>query len=83
MTGSDRVVARHFIHYKFARIHKTLRITPAVAASLSSHVWNYEEIAELATEAGNPNVSIIFNQELHLVLALAYLSNPQHSDLTY
>jgi hypothetical protein len=41
-------VALHFIHYNFARIHKTLRITPAMAAGLSDHVWNYEEIAALA-----------------------------------
>ena len=27
-------VALHFIHYNFARIHKTLRITPAMAAGL-------------------------------------------------
>jgi IS1 family transposase len=41
-------VALHFIHYNFARIHKTLRITPAMAAGLSDHVWSYEEIAGLA-----------------------------------
>ncbi len=41
-------VALHFIHYNFARIHKTLRITPAMAAGVSDHVWNYEEIAALA-----------------------------------
>jgi IS1 family transposase len=41
-------VAIHFIHYNFARIHKTLRITPAMAAGLSDHVWSLEEIALLA-----------------------------------
>jgi IS1 family transposase len=41
-------VAIHFIHYNFARIHKTLRITPAMAAGLSDHVWSLEEIAQLA-----------------------------------
>jgi len=41
-------VALHFIHYNFARIHKTLRITPAMAAGISDHVWSYEEIAGLA-----------------------------------
>jgi IS1 family transposase len=41
-------VALHFIHYNFARIHKTLRIAPAMAAGISDHVWNYEEIAALA-----------------------------------
>jgi len=38
-------VALHFIHYNFARIHESLRITPA---AISDHVWNYEEIATLA-----------------------------------
>lgn len=41
-------VALHFLHYNFARIHKTLRITPAMAAGLSDHVWSYEEIAALS-----------------------------------
>jgi hypothetical protein len=38
-------VALHFIHYNFARVHKTLRITPAMAAGIADHVWSYEEIA--------------------------------------
>jgi len=46
--GRPAAVALHFIHYNFARIHKTLRITPAMAAGLSDHVWSYEEIAALA-----------------------------------
>ncbi len=41
-------VALHFIHYNFARIHKTLRITPAMAAGVSNHVWSLEEIVLLA-----------------------------------
>jgi IS1 family transposase len=41
-------VALHFIHYNFARILKTLRITPAMAAGISDHVWSYEDIAALA-----------------------------------
>lgn len=41
-------VALHFIHCNFARIHKTLRITPAMAAGISDHVWSYEEIAGLS-----------------------------------
>ncbi len=41
-------VALHFIHYNFARIHKTLRVTPAMAAGLADHVWSLEEIALLA-----------------------------------
>lgn len=40
-------VALHMMHYNFARIHKTLRITPAMAAGVTDHVWSLEEIAGL------------------------------------
>jgi hypothetical protein len=40
-------VALHFMYYNFARIHKTLRVTPAMEAGLSNHVWSLEEIAGL------------------------------------
>ena len=40
-------VAVHFMHYNFARIHQTLRITPAMAAGVSDHVWEIEEIVAL------------------------------------
>jgi IS1 family transposase len=40
-------VALHFMHYNFARIHKTLRVTPAMAAGVSEHVWSIEEIVRL------------------------------------
>lgn len=40
-------VALHFMFYNFGRIHKTLRITPAMAAGVSDHVWSLEEIAQL------------------------------------
>jgi len=42
------MVAIHFMYYNFARIHKTLRVTPAMAAGLADHVWSLEEIALLA-----------------------------------
>lgn len=41
-------VALHFMHYNFGRIHKTLRVTPAMEAGISDHVWTLEEIAKLA-----------------------------------
>jgi hypothetical protein len=40
-------VSLHFMHYNFARIHKTLRVTPAKEAGVSDHVWSLEEIAAL------------------------------------
>jgi IS1 family transposase len=40
-------VALHFMHYNFARIHQTLRVTPAMEAGIANHVWSLEEIADL------------------------------------
>ena len=40
-------VALHFMYYNFARIHKTLRVTPAMEAGIADHVWTLEEIIGL------------------------------------
>jgi len=42
-------VALHFMWYNFGRIHKSLRVTPAMAAGVADHVWSLEEIAGLAS----------------------------------
>ena len=38
----------YFMYYNFGRVHKTLRVTPAMEAGVSDHVWSLEEIAKLA-----------------------------------
>lgn len=43
-------VALHFMYYNFGRIHKTLRVTPAMEAGVAKHVWSLEEIAALVPE---------------------------------
>lgn len=43
-------VALHFMYYNFGRIHKTLRVTPAMEAGISDHVWSLEEIAALVKD---------------------------------
>jgi len=40
-------VALHFLFYNFVRIHKTLRVTPAMAAGVANHVWDMAEVAKL------------------------------------
>jgi IS1 family transposase len=40
-------VAIHFFHYNFCRIHKSLRVTPAIESGLSDHVWSLEEMIGL------------------------------------
>ncbi len=36
-----------FMFYNFAKIHKTLRVTSAMEAGLTDHVWSVVEIAAL------------------------------------
>lgn len=43
----EHAIALHFMYYNFGRIHKTLRVTPAMAAGVAQHVWSLEEIAGL------------------------------------
>lgn len=35
------------MHYNFARVHKTLGVTPAMAAGIADHAWALEEIIGL------------------------------------
>ena len=34
----------YFAHYNFDRIHETLRVTPAMAAGVTDHLWTVEEL---------------------------------------
>ena len=40
-------VALHFMHYNFCRIHQTLRVTPAMEAKITDHVWTLDEVVRL------------------------------------
>ena len=37
-------VALHFAYYNFCRVHKSLRVTPAMEAGLTDHVWTIAEL---------------------------------------
>jgi IS1 family transposase len=47
-------VALHYMHYNFCRIHKTLRITPAMAAGVTDHVWSVADIVAMIEAAEQP-----------------------------
>jgi hypothetical protein len=44
-------IALHYMHYNFCRIHTTLRVTPAMEAGITDHVWSIEEIVDLLNTA--------------------------------
>jgi len=51
----ESAVALHFMHYNFSRIHQTLRVTPAMEAGVSDHVWSIEEIVALLDQPAGSN----------------------------
>jgi IS1 family transposase len=50
LANHKHMLAIFFMYYNFARIHQSLRVTPAMEAGISKHVWSLEEISALADE---------------------------------
>jgi len=42
-------IAVQFMHYNFCRVHKSLRVTPAMEAGLTDHIWTLEELISLTS----------------------------------
>jgi IS1 family transposase len=43
-------VSVYFLHYNFVRVHKTLRVTPAMAAGVTKKLWSLEDVVDLVNE---------------------------------
>jgi hypothetical protein len=43
----EAAIALQYMHYNFCRIHSNLRVTPAMEAGVSDHVWSLEEVIAL------------------------------------
>jgi len=61
-------VALYFMYYNFCRVHTTLRITPAMEAGVSDHVWSIEELCTLLPEL-KPTTKKLENKILLKALA--------------
>lgn len=46
-------VCLHFAHYNLVRIHKTLRMTPALVHGIVDHLWTVEELIDAALANSN------------------------------
>jgi IS1 family transposase len=42
-------VALHFAHYNFVRVHRSLRVTPAMEAGVCNRLWSLEDLVEQTT----------------------------------
>ena len=51
MENLEHALALHYMYYNFARVHRTLGVTPAMAAGVTNHVWTMEDIVELANNS--------------------------------
>ena len=47
LENHGHAVALYFMHYNFRRVHKTLRVTPAMEAGIADHVWSLEDLIAL------------------------------------
>lgn len=47
LENHGHAVSLYFLHYNFCRVHKTLRVTPAMEAGLTDHVWTLEDLIGL------------------------------------
>jgi hypothetical protein len=45
-------ISLHFMYCNFCKIHKTLRVTPAMEAKVHDHVWTMEEVV-MMTDTNN------------------------------
>ncbi len=46
LANHKAAVSLHFAHYNFVRLHRSLRVTPAMAAGVSDRLWSLEELVE-------------------------------------
>lgn len=45
------MLALYYMHYNFVRIHKTLRVTPAMEAGVTNRLWTVDDIVALLPES--------------------------------
>ena len=51
LENHSHALALYFVYYNFVRVHKTLRVTPAMAAGISDRLWSMEDIAAMIEAA--------------------------------
>jgi IS1 family transposase len=56
LENHGHMIALYFMHYNYCRVHRTLRVTPAMEAGLTDHVWTIDELISLVEEKAKKRV---------------------------
>ena len=74
LENHEAAIALHYMYYNFARVQQTLRVTPAMEADISDHVWSLEEIVNLLARflafAPHPHCSQTAMRVLFIIVSL-------------
>lgn len=57
LENHGHALALYFMHYNFCRVHKTLRVTPAMEAGIADHVWTLDELVALLGSQNSKQVT--------------------------
>ena len=59
------MVSLYSMFHNFLKVHKTLRVTPAMEARLADHVWTFEDIVErIDRDAPKPGLRVAHQRQL-------------------
>ncbi len=50
LANHEHSLTTYFVYYNFVRIHKSLHVTPAMAAGVSDRLWTIEDMLRMADE---------------------------------
>ena len=57
----EHALALHYVHYNFVRIRQTLKVTPAMAAGVTSRLWEMGDIVECVGGVGDRRSCVEFH----------------------
>jgi hypothetical protein len=76
----ERPPSKNHFAYNFTKIHRTLRVSPAMAAGVTNRLWNVEAeggksgVNEIAVEVDQKWVSLVRSPLYHVVTSLTGVS---------
>jgi hypothetical protein len=70
-------------YYNFCRIHKTLRVTPAMAAGMTERLWTVEDIVALVAKRESLEDGSLLVGQRHVILNMSLSLNAASSDMIW